>query len=133
MDARDDGIDLVAETKSGDCVAIQCKCYADHHKVSRDDIKDFIAAANKEIFPLRWFVATSEYTDTAKKIINRENIRVIDFTDHAIDFFGARKIIVGPAGELSVDARRASRFPCNKKPSTRSCTVSTNRARTAAG
>ena len=77
--AQDFGIDLVAETAGGKLVAIQCKCYADEHKVGKEDVKDFIVAINKDIFPLRWFVATSECTDVAEKLLAEHDIRTIDF------------------------------------------------------
>ena len=80
--AQDVGIDLIAETTSGTLVAIQCKCYADNHKVSRDDIKDFVTAANPQLFPLRWFVATSECNPVANKLIVNNQIRTIDFREY---------------------------------------------------
>ena len=82
VDARDDGIDLVAETTGGALVAIQCKCYADEYKVDRDDIKNFVTAANPQIFNLRWFVATSECNANAEKLIARNEIRIIDFREY---------------------------------------------------
>ena len=82
----DDGIDLVAETTKGSKVAIQCKFYAENHKVSKSDIKDFIAAAeqaqDKEGFSLRWFVATSECNNIAEGLLKRHGIRIIDFREH---------------------------------------------------
>ena len=82
LTARDDGIDLVAETTGGTLVAIQCKCYAEDHRVSKNDIKSFIAGAKPKIFPLRWFVATSECTTTAEALISEHGIRIIDFNQH---------------------------------------------------
>jgi len=46
--AQDIGIDLVAETTAGAQVAIQCKCFAEDHRVGRDDIKNFVAAEIRE-------------------------------------------------------------------------------------
>jgi len=92
IDARDDGIDLVAETTGGTLVAIQCKCYADDYKVGKDDIKSFITAANPQIFPPRWFVAPSECNSTAEKSIARNEIRVSDFRQHLdLEFAAAPK------------------------------------------
>ena len=76
---RDIGIDLVAETNAGTLVAIQCKCYDENHKVTKGDVEGFIAAANKEKFPLRWFVATCDYNAVAQKLIAQNDVRVIDF------------------------------------------------------
>ena len=82
LNAQDDGIDLVAKTSSGALVAIQCKCYADEYKVGKGDIESFIASASQKIFRLRWFVATSGCTKTAEKLIDRNEIRTIDFREY---------------------------------------------------
>ncbi|MDD9885169.1 MAG: DEAD/DEAH box helicase family protein, partial [Gammaproteobacteria bacterium] len=88
---QDIGIDLVEETVAGALVAMQCKCYAADHRVGRDDIKNFIAAAAPKIFPLRWFIATSDYTAVAEKLIKQNDIRVVDFREHLALQFGAPK------------------------------------------
>ncbi|MDD9821395.1 MAG: DEAD/DEAH box helicase family protein [Gammaproteobacteria bacterium] len=88
---QDLGIDLVGETAAGALVAMQCKCYAAEHRVGRDDIKNFIAAAAPKIFPLRWFIATSDYTAVAEKLIKQNDIRVVDFREHLALRFGAPK------------------------------------------
>ncbi|MDD9810941.1 MAG: DEAD/DEAH box helicase family protein, partial [Gammaproteobacteria bacterium] len=88
---QDIGIDLVGETVAGALVAMQCKCYAADHRVGRDDIKNFIAAAAPKIFPLRWFIATSDYTAVAEKLIKQNDIRVVDFREHLALQFGAPK------------------------------------------
>jgi len=89
--AQDIGIDLVAETAAGAQVAIQCKCYADDYRVGRDDIKDFVTAAAPQIFNLRWFVATSQCTAVADRLIAKNAIRIIDFREHLALKLGAQK------------------------------------------
>ena len=81
-DAKDIGIDLVAELKDGKRVAIQCKCYAENYNVSKSDIQSFVVAANPENFPLRWFVATCNYSGTAEKLLKQNQVRTIDFLTH---------------------------------------------------
>lgn len=80
-DGRDYGIDLVAELKSGERVAIQCKCYKPGHRVARDDINSFIAEARPGWFDLRWIVSTSEWTAAAESAIRGQTppVRRIDF------------------------------------------------------
>ena len=44
IDARDVGIDLVAETRNGEYWAIQCKCYAENLLLQKPDINSFLAS-----------------------------------------------------------------------------------------
>ena len=81
-DATDYGIDLVAELNGGQLVAIQCKCYAKQHKVSKDDVKDFLSAINPDDFSLFWFVATSGYTKNAATLLLNKKVRIIDFGEY---------------------------------------------------
>ena len=90
FDGRDDGVDLVAETTDGALVAIQCKCYAENHKVGKRDIEKFVIAANPQTFGLRWFVATSECNPVAEKLMHRNEIKIIDFNQHLDLKFGEK-------------------------------------------
>ena len=92
LSAKDTGIDLVAELTDGNEVAIQCKCYAEEHKVGKSDIQSFIAGAKPEIFPLRWFIAINEYTDNAVGLIKEHSIRIVDFREYlALKFDETKK------------------------------------------
>ena len=82
FDGRDDGVDLVAQLNNGDLVAVQCKCYAEDRKIGKDDIQKFIAGAKPQVFNLRWFVATTDYSDIAARSIKDHDIRVIDFREY---------------------------------------------------
>ena len=82
LNAQDDGIDLVAEIPNGTLVAIQCKCYAEDHKVGKRDLEKFATAANPQTFGLRWFVATSECNPVAEKLMHRNEIKIIDFRQY---------------------------------------------------
>ena len=57
LDGRDVGIDLVAKTRSTDEYhAIQCKCYAEDHRISKQDIDSFFTASGKKPFTQRIIV-----------------------------------------------------------------------------
>lgn len=60
LDKRDAGIDLVAETKSGEVHAIQCKLYAPDHKVQKAEIDSFFTASGKKPFARRIIVSTTD-------------------------------------------------------------------------
>lgn len=66
---RDTGIDLVARTKDGEYWAVQCKCYAEDHPVTKADMDTFLSTSGrmfrdidgKEVsFSLRVIVATTD-------------------------------------------------------------------------
>jgi predicted helicase len=59
LDKRDTGIDLVAETVTGEVHAIQCKLYAADHRVQKADIDSFFTASGKKPFTHRILVATT--------------------------------------------------------------------------
>lgn len=60
LDARDTGIDLVAKTSGTDEYhAIQCKFYAEGHKVQKGDIDSFFTASGKKPFTHRIIVSTT--------------------------------------------------------------------------
>ncbi len=69
LDGRDTGIDLVAETVTGEVHAIQCKFYARDYPVQKDDIDSFFTASGKKPFTHRIIVATtnnwSEHAEAA--------------------------------------------------------------------
>ena len=69
LDGRDTGIDLVAETVTGEVHAIQCKFYARDYPVQKDDIDSFFTASGKKPFTHRIIVATtnnwSEHAEVA--------------------------------------------------------------------
>ena len=83
LDGRDHGIDLVAELNDGSTVAIQCKCFAESHLVSKRDIDSFLAESSREAFGLRWIVSTSSWNSAAERAIKglKPRVRRIDFLD----------------------------------------------------
>ena len=60
LDRRDAGIDLVADTVSGEYHAIQCKLYAESHCVQKADIDSFFTASGKKPFSHRIIVSTTD-------------------------------------------------------------------------
>lgn len=59
-DARDTGIDLVAQTAgTGEFHAIQCKLYAEDHRLQKKDIDSFFTASGKKPFTHRIIVCTT--------------------------------------------------------------------------
>ena len=60
LDARDSGIDLVAQTRGTDEFhAIQCKFYAQDHRIQKRDIDSFFTASGKQPFTHRLIVSTA--------------------------------------------------------------------------
>jgi predicted helicase len=83
---KDLGIDLVAETTSGDFWAIQCKCYAEDAYIDKPAIDTFLSTSSKRFgneeliaktFSLRFFVATSRnFSKAVEETIIGQNIPV---------------------------------------------------------
>ncbi|MDE2924434.1 MAG: DEAD/DEAH box helicase family protein [Acidobacteriota bacterium] len=82
LSGQDIGVDLVARHQDGTLIAIQCKCYASHHRVTKADVQSFLAGSQQEIFGLRWIVTTSRWGRTAENLIQDTNIRRIDFRSY---------------------------------------------------
>ena len=84
LDARDIGIDLVARTRNGHLVAIQCKCHTPSTYLRKGDIDSFLGGSQHECFDLRWIVSTSRWGPNAEAAIENANppVRRIDFNDY---------------------------------------------------
>lgn len=61
IDGRDAGIDLVAETTTGDIHAVQCKLFAPDYPLQRRDIDSFFTASGKKPFKHRIIVSTTNF------------------------------------------------------------------------
>lgn len=57
---RDRGIDLVAETTTGDLLAIQCKHYAASEAITKASIDSFLSESNRAAFAGRILIATTQ-------------------------------------------------------------------------
>ena len=67
---------------SGEWIAIQCKCYDEHHRLAKAGIDAFLGGSQHEIFRLRWIAATCDWTGTAERAIDQASppVRRIDFS-----------------------------------------------------
>lgn len=73
---KDDGIDLIAVTKTGEFHAIQCKNY-NQTKIAKKDIDSFLAASDRKYFTLRYIVAsTDNWTEEAKNMLRDKAVPV---------------------------------------------------------
>ena len=80
---KDTGIDLVATTHDGLFHAIQCKNYADTHRISKSDIDSFFTASGKSYFSQRIIVTTTNHwTENAKLSLENQvpPVSLIDLT-----------------------------------------------------
>lgn len=95
LDARDTGIDLVAELDEapGEWCAIQCKFYAEGHRIQRADIDSFFTASGRRPFVRRLIVDTtgvpwSTHAESALEgqSIDTKRIGLSDIEDSGIDW-----------------------------------------------
>ncbi|MFH7326657.1 DEAD/DEAH box helicase [Desulfurivibrio sp. C05AmB] len=93
LDRRDTGIDLVAKTRGTDEYhAIQCKFYAEDHRVQKSDIDSFFTASGKRPFSHRVIISTtnhwSEHADDALRDQQPpvSKIDLIDLENSQIDW-----------------------------------------------
>ncbi|WP_368797587.1 DEAD/DEAH box helicase [Kocuria sp. CPCC 205258] len=90
---KDNGIDLVAERQDGGFTAIQCKFYAEGHRIQKSDIDSFISASGKPPFTHRLIVDTTgrEWSPNAEEMLKDQHIPVqriglTDFRNSNIDW-----------------------------------------------
>lgn len=79
---KDTGVDLVAEQKNGDLVAIQAKFYT--HKVGKDSINSFVAELGKSYYQHGLIISTvDEWNSNARETIeqNEKGIEIIGLSD----------------------------------------------------
>ena len=77
LDKRDAGIDLVAETFTGEVHAIQCKLYAADYRVQKADIDSFFTASGKKPFTRRIIVSTTDlWSDHAEEALRDQHTPV---------------------------------------------------------
>lgn len=79
---KDTGVDLVAEQKNGDLVAIQAKFYT--HRVGKDSINSFVAELGKSYYQHGLIVSTvDEWNSNARETIeqNEKGIEIIGLSD----------------------------------------------------
>ena len=84
LDKRDAGIDLVAQTYTGEVHAIQCKLYAPEYRLQKSDIDSFFTASGKKPFAHRIIVSTTNHWSTHAEDALREQqppVSKIDLND----------------------------------------------------
>jgi len=78
--AKDTGIDLVAKLRNEEgFAAIQCKFYAETHRIGKADIDSFISASGKEPFRRRIVIDTTvfDWSANAEEMIAGQAIPVV--------------------------------------------------------
>lgn len=90
---KDNGIDLVAERQDGGFTAIQCKFYAEGHRIQKTDIDSFISASGKPPFTHRLIIDTTgrEWSANADEMLEGQHLPVqriglSDFRNSNIDW-----------------------------------------------
>jgi len=92
LDQRDAGIDLIAETFTGETHAVQCKCYPADYQIRKADLDSFFTASGKNAFTHRLIVTTTAlWSDHAEDALQDQQTPVtkIDLAaleDSAIDW-----------------------------------------------
>ncbi|OIH83205.1 damage-inducible protein [Arthrobacter sp. UCD-GKA] len=90
---KDNGIDLVAERQDGGFTAIQCKFYAEGHRIQKSDIDSFISASGKPPFTHRLLVDTTaaQWSPNAEEMLEGQHLPIqriglTDFRNSNIDW-----------------------------------------------
>ena len=92
LDKRDTGIDLVAQTTTGEYHAIQCKLYAEDHRLQKSEIDSFFTASGKKPFTHRIIVSTTNHwSEHAEDALQNQQppvskIDVFDLENSQIDW-----------------------------------------------
>lgn len=67
---RDKGIDLIAETHTGEFWAIQAKCYDKNYYVTKEDVDKFLSESSRAIIAYRLLICTTDLLgDNAREVI----------------------------------------------------------------
>ena len=84
---KDTGIDLVAKTRGTDEFhAIQCKCYAEDHRVQKADIDSFFTASGQKPFTRRIIVTTTnDWSDNAANALHNQQPPVVKIDLHDLE------------------------------------------------
>ena len=83
IDKTDTGIDLVAETHTGELHAIQCKLCAPDYRVQKSDIDSFFAASGKKPFMHSFIVCTTDIWTTQAEEALRDQLPPVTKIDLA--------------------------------------------------
>lgn len=119
---HDIGIDLVAQTTEGEFWAIQCKCYQEDARISKEDVDTFLStsgrsfednAGNRIKFARRlWVSTTNNWSSKANETLQHQDppvtrINLSDLQDAPVEW---DKIDEGIFGEKARTAKKELRF-----------------------
>jgi predicted helicase len=74
----DKGIDLVAQTESGELLAVQAKAYAPEHSISKRDVDKFLSESARTTFSRRLLVGTTDK-------VNQQAVDVMDNQEKPVE------------------------------------------------
>lgn len=100
----DAGIDLVAETRTGELWAVQAKAYDATHTVTKRDVDTFLSESNRKKFAFRLLIATTDKLGTTAR-------RTLDAQEKPVAFLGLT--------DLAASDVKWNSNPLNDKPASR--------------
>ncbi len=106
----DCGIDLVFRHKSGETWAVQAKCYAAHHDITKHDVDKFLSESNRPGIAKRLLIATTDRMGAnARQVCDAQDKPVVRYL--LAHFEGASVDYPASMAELPVAARKAKPQP----------------------
>lgn len=120
--SHDIGIDLVAQTTEGDYWAIQCKCYQEESRISKEEVDTFLSTSGRSFednqgerikFSRRvWVSTTNNWSSKANETLQHQDppvtrINLSDLQEAPVDW---DKIDEGIYGEKARTAKKQLRF-----------------------
>lgn len=74
---RDKGIDLIAETPTGEFWAIQAKCYDQSYYVTKEDVDKFLSESSRSAISYRLLICTTDLLgDNAREVMSAQEKQV---------------------------------------------------------
>jgi superfamily II DNA or RNA helicase len=74
---RDKGIDLIAETHTGELWAVQAKCYDESYYVTKEDVDKFLSESSRSMISYRLLICTTDRLgDNAREVIAAQEKQV---------------------------------------------------------
>jgi predicted helicase len=106
----DCGIDLVFRHKSGETWAVQAKCYAQHHDITKHDVDKFLSESNRAGIAKRLLIATTDRIGAnARQVCDAQDKPAVRYL--LAHFEGANVDYPASMAELPVATRKAKPQP----------------------
>ncbi len=106
----DCGIDLVFRHKNGETWAVQAKCYAAHHDITKHDVDKFLSESNRAGIDKRLLIATTDRIGAnARQVCDAQDKAVVRYL--LAHFEGANVDYPASMAELPVASRKAKPQP----------------------